>query len=115
MPVPREGRDQTIASWRMVGVCKTELGDSITPLLGALAAVGSASSTGTFVTSLAELRQRLTEMATTGEATWVDGPATRGNDHDPGANQKVIYDAKGTPLRAACCSESVTSSGPPPR
>jgi hypothetical protein len=79
---------------RMIGISKTEVGDSIALLLGALAALGVCQPDGTFVTSLADLRQRLTEMAATGEAACVDGLATRVQRPRSWANQKVVYDAK---------------------
>jgi hypothetical protein len=49
---------------------------------------------GTFVTNLADLAQRLAEMAATGEAAVVDGLATRVQRPRSWANQKVLYDAK---------------------
>jgi hypothetical protein len=58
---------------RMVGISKTEVGDSLNLLLGAL---GICQPDGTFVTSLADLTDRLVEMAATGEAAVVDGLAT---------------------------------------
>jgi hypothetical protein len=79
---------------RMVGISKTEVGDSVALLLGALAALGVCQPDGTFVTSLADLAHRLTEMATTGEAVCVDGLATRVQRPRSWANQKVLYDAK---------------------
>src|SRR6266705_4328928 len=62
---------------RMVGICKSEVGDSMDLLLGELAALGCCQPDGTFVTSLDELRERLVEMAGTGEAVCVDGLAVR--------------------------------------
>jgi hypothetical protein len=59
---------------RMVGISKTEVGDSLNLLLGAL---GICQPDGTFVTGLADLTDRLVEMAATGEAAVVDGLATR--------------------------------------
>src|SRR5512132_5271 len=58
---------------RIVGVSKTEVGDSMDLLLGTLAALGFCQPDGTFVTTLAELEQRLGEMAEVGEAV-VLGP-----------------------------------------
>jgi hypothetical protein len=49
---------------------------------------------GTFVTSLADLRDRLVEMAATSEAACTDGLATRMQRPRSWANQKVLYDAK---------------------
>src|SRR5215203_445201 len=50
---------------RMVGISKTEVGDSIALLLGELAPLGVCQPDGTFVTRLADLRERLVEMAAT--------------------------------------------------
>jgi hypothetical protein len=49
---------------------------------------------GTFVTTLADLRQWLVEMARAGEAVCVDGLATRVQRPSGWVNQKVLYDAK---------------------
>ncbi len=62
---------------RMVGICKTEVGDSLDLLLGPLAALGFCQPDGTFITSLDDLGQWLAEMARCGEAVCVDGLATR--------------------------------------
>jgi len=58
---------------RVVGISKTAVGDSLDLLLGPLAALGCCQPDGTFITCLHELRQRLAEMATTGEAALLDG------------------------------------------
>jgi len=79
---------------RMVGISKTEVGDSIALLLGETAKLGICQPDGTFVTNLADLAQRLAEMAATGEAAVVDGLATRVQRPRSWANQKVLYDAK---------------------
>jgi hypothetical protein len=79
---------------RMVGISKTEVGDSMDLLLGALAAVGYCQPEGTFITTLADLGQWLGEMARSGEAVVVDGLATRVQRPHQWANQKVLYDAK---------------------
>jgi hypothetical protein len=78
----------------MVGISKTEVGDSIALLLGELAALGVCQPDGTFATSLADLRDRLVEMAATSEAVCIDGLATRVQRPRSWANQKVLYDAK---------------------
>ena len=62
---------------RMVGICKTEVGDSLDLLLGELAALGLCQPDGTFVATLQNLRERLAEMTEVGEAVCVDGLATR--------------------------------------
>jgi DDE superfamily endonuclease len=79
---------------RMVGICKTEVGDSLELLLGELVTLGLCQPDGTFITSLDELRQRLVEMAATGEAVCVDGLGVRVQRPAGWANQKVRYDAK---------------------
>jgi hypothetical protein len=82
---------------RMVGISKTEVGDSVALLLGEIAALGVCQPDGTFVTSLADLRQRLAEMAATGEAVCVDGLATRCNDPGPGPTRRYCMTPSGTP------------------
>jgi hypothetical protein len=79
---------------RMVGISKTEVGDSLDLLLGELAAVGLCQPDGTFVTTLDDLRELLVEMAAAGEAVVVDGLATRVQRPREWGNQKVLYDAK---------------------
>jgi len=79
---------------RAVGISKTEVGDSLDLLLAPLAALGFCQPDGTFVTTLAELGERLGEMACAGEAVCVDGLATRVQRPRGWANQKVLYDAK---------------------
>jgi DDE superfamily endonuclease len=79
---------------RMVGISKTEVGDSLDLLLGPLGALGCCQPDGTFITSLDDLRHWLGEMATAGEAVCVDGLATRVQRPHGWANQKVVYDAK---------------------
>jgi hypothetical protein len=79
---------------RMVGISKTEVGDSMDLLLGPLADLGFCQPDGTFITTLAELGQWLGEMAAVGEAVCVDGLATRVQRPRSWANQRVLYDAK---------------------
>jgi hypothetical protein len=79
---------------RVVGISKTEVGDSLDLLLGELAALGFCQSDGSFITSLADLRCWLAEMARSGEAVLVDGLGTRVQRPRGWANQKVLYDAK---------------------
>jgi hypothetical protein len=79
---------------RMVGISKTEVGDSLDLLLGELAALGFCQPDGTFITSLNDLGQWLAEMAEVGEAVCVDGLATRVQRPAGWANQKVLYDPK---------------------
>jgi hypothetical protein len=79
---------------RMVGISKTEVGDSLDLLLGPLGALGFCQPDGSFVTTLDDLRELLAEMASSGEAVCVDGLATRVQRPAGWANQKVLYDAK---------------------
>jgi DDE superfamily endonuclease len=79
---------------RMVGISKTEVGDSMDLLLGPLAALGYCQPDGTFITSLDDLRELLAEMAEVGEAVCVDGLATRVQRPREWANQKVLYDKR---------------------
>jgi hypothetical protein len=79
---------------RVVGISKTEVGDSVDLLLGKLAALGLCQPDGTFVVTLADLGGRLAEMAHTGEALLGDGLATRVQRPRSWPNQKVLYDAK---------------------
>ena len=79
---------------RMVGISKTEVGDSLDLLLGPLADLGFCQPDGTFITSLHDLRPWLAEMAGCGEAVCLDGLATRVQRPLGWANQKVLYDAK---------------------
>ncbi len=79
---------------RMVGISKTEVGDSMDLLLAGLAALGYCQPDGTFITTLADLREWLGEMAAAGEAVLVDGLATRVQRPRGWANQKVWDDAK---------------------
>jgi hypothetical protein len=60
---------------RMVGISKTEVGDSMDLLVGKLAALGYCQPDGTFVVTFQDLRERLGEMAEIGEAACVDGLA----------------------------------------
>jgi hypothetical protein len=53
---------------RMVGISKTEVGDSMDVPLGPLADLGFCQPDGTFITSLDDLHQWLAEMARCGEA-----------------------------------------------
>ena len=79
---------------RMVGISKTEVGDSMDLLLGPLADLGFCQPDGTFITSLDDLHQWLAEMARCGEAVCLDGLATRVQRPSGWGNQKVLYDAK---------------------
>jgi hypothetical protein len=88
-----DGLSYRRAGWA-VGISKTEVGDSMDLLLGALAALGFWQPDGTFITTLAELGQRLEEMAGSGEAVCVDGMATRVQRPRSWGNQKVLYDFK---------------------
>jgi hypothetical protein len=78
----------------VVGISKTEVGDSLDLLLGPLGALGFCQPDGTFIATLADLGQWLGEMAAAGEAVCVDGLATRVQRPCGWANQKVLYDCK---------------------
>jgi hypothetical protein len=87
---------------RVVGISKTEVGDNMDLLLPKLAAVGYCQPDGTFISTLADLREWLAEMAQTGEAVCVDGLATRVQRPAGWVNQKVLCmtpSATATPLR----------------
>jgi DDE superfamily endonuclease len=88
-----DGLSYRRAGW-MVGISKIEVGDSLDLLLPKLAALGFCQPDGTFMATLADLGDRLTEMTHTGEAVLVDGLATRVQRPRSWANQKVLYDAK---------------------
>ena len=75
---------------RMVGISKTEVGDSLDLLLGPLGALGCCQPDGSFVTSLDDLRRWLAEVAAAGEAVCVDGLATRVRRPRGWANQRVL-------------------------
>jgi hypothetical protein len=79
---------------RAVGISKTEVGDSLDLLLGPLGDLGFCQPDGAFITSLADLRCWLSEMAASGEAVCLDGLATRVQRPRGWSNQKVLYDAK---------------------
>ncbi len=79
---------------RMVGISKTAVGDRLDLLLGELAALGFCQPDGTFVTTLADLRELLAEMTEAGEAVCLDGLGTRVQRPAGWANQQVLYDAK---------------------
>jgi hypothetical protein len=82
---------------RMVGISKTEVGDSLDLLLGPLAALGYCQPDGTFVTTLADLRQWLVEMARAGEAVCLDGLATRVQRPSGWVNQRSSTTPNATP------------------
>jgi hypothetical protein len=79
---------------RMVGISKTEVGDSLDLLLGPLGDLGFCQPDGSFITTLDQLRHWLGEMAAAGEAVCLDGLATRVQRPRGWANQKVLYDGK---------------------
>jgi DDE superfamily endonuclease len=104
-PLPLEARLDAVAAVlldglsyrraaRMVGISKTEVGDSLDLLLGPLGDLGFCQPDGSFIASLDDLRQWLSEMATAGEAVCLDGLATRVQRPRSWGNQKVLYDAK---------------------
>ena len=84
------------------GSVKTEVGDSMDLLLRELATLGCCQPDGTFITGLDDLRERLAEMAATGEAVCVDGLATRVQRLRRGATRRCCTtpNATCTPPRA---------------
>jgi hypothetical protein len=85
---------------RMVGISKTEVGDSLDLLLGPLGALGFCQPDGTFITTLDDLRGLLVEMAAAGEAVVVDGLATR------------VQRPRGGPTRRSCTTPSAMPTPP---
>jgi hypothetical protein len=77
----------------MVGICKTEVGDSLNLLLGELAALGLCQPRDVRGHP-SNLRERPAEMTEVGEVVCVDPLATRVQRPGGWANQKVLYDAK---------------------
>jgi DDE superfamily endonuclease len=105
LPLPLEVRLDAVAAvvldglfyrraGRMVGISKTEVGDSLDLLLGPLGDLGLCQPDGSFITSLDDLGRWLSEMAASGEAVCLDGLATRVQRPRAWANQKVLYDPK---------------------
>ena len=99
---------------RMVGISKTEVGDSMDLLLDKLAALGFCQPDGTFVATLTELCERFGEMARSGEAVVVDGRRPGCNGPAPGSTRRCCTtpSATPTPPRAWRCRPSkVTCCG----
>ena len=106
---------------RMVGICKTEVGDSLDLLLGELAALGLCQPDGTFVATLQDLRERLAEMTEVGEAVCVDGLATGCNAPAGGPTRRSCMTPSGAPTpprawrcrpsTAICCGVMVAGPG----
>ena len=90
---------------RMVGISKTEVGDSLDLVLGELGALGFGQPGGSFVTTLDDLRALLAEMAQSGEAVVVDGLAT------PGATPRRLGQPEGAVRRQAACPHRPGSGG----
>jgi hypothetical protein len=94
-----------------VGISKTEVGDSMDLLLASLAALGYGQPDGTFITTLADVREWLGEMARTGEAVVVDRLATRGQRPRGWATRRsgTTPNATPTPPRAWRCPPSMAT------
>jgi hypothetical protein len=92
----------------MVGISKTEVGDSLDLLVDALATLGYCQPDGTFITTLADLRERLAEQALSGEAVVVDGLATGCSAPAEGPTRRpgMTPNATPTPPRAWRCPPS---------
>jgi hypothetical protein len=118
-PGRRRGRHldgcRTGTPGRMIAISKAQVGDSLDLLLGALAALGYCQPDGTFVGRPPGLRERLVEMAATGEAVVVDG-WPREERPRGWTSQQVLYDAKRhartaqawrcRPCTATCCGRT---------
>jgi hypothetical protein len=96
---------------RMVGISKTEVGDSLDLLLDKVAALGFCQPDGTFVTTLAELCERFGEMARSGEAVVVDGLATRVQRPSAWVTRRCCTTPRATPTppRAWRCRPSTVT------
>jgi hypothetical protein len=82
---------------RMVGISKTEVGDSMDLLLGALGALGFCQPDGSFVTTLDQLGERLAEMTRSGEAVVLDGLATQVQRPEGGPTRRCCTTPSGMP------------------
>jgi hypothetical protein len=96
---------------RMVGISKTEVGDSMDLLLGPLADLGFCQPDGSFITGLAELGERLEEMARSGEAVCVDGWRPGCSGPEGGSTRRCCTTPSGTPTppRAWRCRPSTAT------
>ena len=96
---------------QMVGISKTEVGDSMDLLLAGLAGLGYGQPDGRFITTLADLREWLRGMAVAGEAVLVDGLATRGQRPRGWATRRsgTTPNATPTPPRAWRCPPSMAT------
>ena len=100
----------------MVAISKTQVGDCLDLLLVRWPRWGIASPTARSSGALQGLRERLVEMAATGEAVVVDGLATRVQRPRGWTSQQVLYDAKRhahtaqawrcRPCTATCCGRT---------
>jgi hypothetical protein len=96
---------------RAVGISKTEVGDSLDLLLGALGALGFCQPDGSFVTTLDQLGERLAEMTRSGEAVVLDGLATQVQRPEGGPTRRCCTTPSGmpTPPRAWRCRASTAT------
>lgn len=77
---------------RVVGISKTEVGDSIAMLTPELASIGICQSDGSFVRGLDDLESRCVEMRATGEVVCVDGAGIATQRPQSWANQYQMWD-----------------------
>jgi len=95
---------------RAVGISKTEVGDSMDLLLAKLVELGLCQPDGTFITTLADLRERLEEMAGCGEGVALDGlPACNAPGAGPTRRCCTTPSATPTPPRAWRCRASIAT------
>jgi hypothetical protein len=96
---------------RMVGISKTEVGDSLDLLLGELAALGCCQPDGTLITTLGDLRERLAELAKVGERyAWTGWrPGCSGPPAGPTRRCATTPSGMPTPPKAWPCRPSTAT------
>jgi Family of unknown function (DUF6326) len=98
---------------RMVGISKTEVGDSLDLLLGELAALGCCQPDGTLITTLGDLREQLAELAKVGERyAWMGWrPGCSGPPAGPTRRCATTPSGMPTPLAWPCRPSTATCCG----
>ena len=103
---------------------RKQVGESLDLLLGPLAALGYCQPDGSFITSLAELREHLAEMVASGEAVCLDGLGPGCNDPGGGATRRCCMTPSATPTppsvsqcrpSGATCCDAMGLAGVLPR
>jgi hypothetical protein len=96
---------------RMVGISKTEVGDSMDLLVGELAAVGFYQPDGSFITTLADLGCWLSRWLAPARRYWWTGlgPACSGHGGGPTRRCCTTPSATPTPPRALRCRPSTAT------